>query len=123
MTCRIQKLVDKNDLVIFMVRKWSDIVKSVFKKNGRISNWIIMDTMYDVEKYYYSEYDSECGEIYERVVDRNSYYLDAPYKIWKHYQKDMIPNAISLEYESMKFHPMWIDKKDRKNFHEKQTRL
>lgn len=123
MTCRIQKLVGKNDLVIFMVRKWSDIVKSVFKKNGKISNWVTMDTMYDVEKHYYSEYDSECGKIYEEVVDRNSYYLDAPYKVWKNYQIKNIPNAISLEYESMKSHPMWIDKKDRKNFHEKQTRL
>ena len=123
MTCRIQKLVGENDLVIFMVRKWSDIIKSVYRKNGKISNWVVMDTMYDIEKHYYSEYDSECGKIYDKVVNRNSYYLNAPYNVWKHYQKDLIPNAISLEYESMKNHPMWIDKEDRKNFHEKQTRL
>jgi hypothetical protein len=123
MTCRIQKFVGEKDLVIFMVRKWSDIVKSLYKKNGRISNWIIMDTLYDVEKFYFTEYDSNAEKFYNNHVDRDSYYLDAYYKMWKHYQKDIIPNAISLEYESMKNHPTWIDKKHRKNFHEKQTRL
>ena len=48
-----------------------------------------MDTLYDVERFYFTEYDSNAGKFYDAYVDRNSYYLDAPYKIWKHYQKDI----------------------------------
>ena len=42
MTCRIQTLVGDDDLVVFMSRKWSDIVKGVHRKNGFLSNWIFI---------------------------------------------------------------------------------
>ena len=84
---------------------------------------MLMDTMYDIEKYYFMEYDKNIESTYNKFVDRNSYYLDAYYKMWKHYQSKIIPNCIALNYESMKSHPMWIDKNKRKGFHEKQTTL
>lgn len=123
MTCRIQSFVNDDDLVVFMYRKWSDIIKSVYKKNNSLSNWILMDTMYDIEKYYFTEYDPECEKYYDKHVNRNSYYLDSYYNMWKHYQSKKIKNCITLNYDSMKIHPMWIDKSSRSNFHAKQTSI
>ena len=123
MTCRIQSFVNDDDLVVFMYRKWSDIIKSVYKKNNSLSNWIFMDTMYDIEKHYFTEYDSKCEKYYDKYVNKNSYYLDSYYNIWKHYQSKVIKNCITLNYDSMKKHPMWIGKPDRSNFHSKQTRI
>ena len=62
-------------------------------------------------------------EIYfDKYVNKDSYYLDVIYKIWDHYQKSQIKNWIQLDYESMKSHPMWLDKDKRKNFHPKQIK-
>ena len=139
LTHLIHNLVGENDLVIFMTRKWSDIIKSVYRKNGKLSNWILMGEMYDVNKHYYTtgyykdasgkihylyqEKDSKCESIFEKVVEKDSYYLDVVYKMWKHYQRDLITNYIQLDYESMKSHPMWVDKQQRGKFHAKQTKF
>jgi nuclear transport factor 2 (NTF2) superfamily protein len=123
MTCRIQALIGKDDLVVFMSRKWSDIVKGVHRKNKSLSNWIFMETMFDAERYYFNEYDNTAGKFFDKYVNKNSYYLDAYYNMWKHYQSKVIPNCITLKYESMKNHPMWLDKSQRKNFGDKQTTL
>ena len=40
--------------------------------------------------------------------------------MWKYYQRDKIPNWIQLDYESMKSHPMWVDKDKRQNTTRKQ---
>jgi hypothetical protein len=138
LTHLIHNLVGKNDLVIFMVRKWSDIYKSIYRYNGRMSNWVFMDVMYDINRYYYTYgyykdstgnkqelYDTQnvdCETTFDKFVDRNSYHLDVVYKMWKYYQRNLIPNYIELDYESMKIHPMWVDKKFRKEFHPKQTK-
>ena len=123
MTCRIQALVGDDDLVVFMSRKWSDIVKGVHRKNKSLSNWVLMETMFDIERYYFNEYDNTAGKFFDKHVNKNSYYLDAYYNMWKHYQSKVIPNCITLKYESMKNHPMWLDKSQRKNFGDKQTTL
>ena len=123
MTCRIQALIGKDDLVVFMSRKWSDIVKGVHRKNRSLSNWILMETMFDAERYYFNEYGNTAGKFFDKHVNKNSYYLDAYYNMWKHYQSKIIPNCITLKYESMKNHPMWLDKSQRKNFGDKQTTL
>ena len=123
MTCRIQSFVNDDDLVVFMYRKWSDIIKSVYKKNNSLSNYIFMDTMYDIEKHYFTEYDSKCEKYYDKYVNKTSYYLDSYYNMWKHYQSKVIKNCITLNYDSMKTHPMWVDKQSRSNFHRKQTSI
>lgn len=137
LTHLVHNLVGEKDLIIFMVRQWSDIYKSIHRKNGKLSNWILMNDMYDVSKYYYTtgyfkdrggkvhelydKIDSKCNSVFEEVVNKDSYSLDVVYKMWKHYQRDLITNYIELDYESMKLHPMWIDKKHRTKFHAKQT--
>ena len=123
MTCRIQTLVGKDDLVVFMRRKWSDIVKGVHRKNGFLSNWIMMNTMFDVERYNFCEYDLNCAKIFDEYVKKDTPYLTAYYSMWKHYQSKVISNCIALDYESMKSHPMWLDKDQRKDFSDKQTEL
>ena len=123
MTCRIQTLVGDDDLVVFMSRKWSDIVKGVHRKNGSLSNWILMETMFDIERYHFNEYDNIAGKFFDKHVNKDSYYLDAYYNMWKYYQSKIIPNCVTLKYESMKSHPMWLDKDQRKDFSDKQTEL
>ena len=123
MTCRIQALVEDDDLFVFMSRKWSDIVKGVHRKNKSLSNWVLMETMFNIERYHFNEYDNIAGEFFDKHVSKNSYYLNAYYNMWKHYQSKVIPNCITLKYESMKNHPMWLDKSQRKNFGDKQTTL
>lgn len=121
MSSKIHVLAGEDDLVVFMSRKWSDIVKSILKKNGRISNWMYMDTMYEVEKDHFVSVDKESEEVYDKVVDRNSFYLNCFYTMWKEYQSKIIPNCFALDYESMKNHPLWLNKDKRKHFHFKQT--
>ena len=111
------------DLVVFMSRKWSDIVKGVHRKNGFLSNWIFMNTMFDIERHNFSEYDKKAGEIFDEYVKKDTPYLNSYYNMWKHYQSKVIPNCITLRYESMKSHPMWLDKDQRKDFRDKQTEL
>ena len=41
MTHVIDFYANDNDLVVFMTRKWSDIVKSIYRKNGKISNYVL----------------------------------------------------------------------------------
>lgn len=123
MSSRVHMAVGENDLVVFMSRKWSDIIKSVFKKNGRLSNWIYQETMYDLERYHIEQVDPNINEVYDQYVDRDSYYLNCFYSLWKHYMSKQIPNCFALDYESMKEHPMWVDKQQRSKFHYKQTSL
>ena len=123
MTHKIQTLISEDDLVVFMNRKWSDIVKSVYKKNRKLSNWVFMKTVYDLDKSYFTDADPNCLDIYNTQVDIDSYYLDSYYKMWKYYQSKVIKNNITLEYESMKTHPLWIEKNQRTNFSPKQTTI
>ena len=123
MTCRIQSLVGKDDLVVFMKRKWSDILKGLYKKNGKLSNFIFMWVMFDYDKYRFSEYDKEASKAFDKYVNIESSYLNSYYNMWKHYQSKLIPNCITLEYESMKTHPMWLNKDQRKDFTDKQTEI
>ena len=114
MTCKIQTLVGNDDLVVFMVRKWSDIIKSVINKNnGLLSNWVFMNIMFDIERHNFNKYDSKAGEAFDKCVEKDCPYLNSYYNMWKHYQLKNIPNCIALEYESMKNHPMWLDKDQR----------
>ena len=123
LTYKIHELVDDDILVVFMVRDWSDILSSVWRKNkiryGRgLSDQIFMKTVWESSKkrYGYAE------KIFNKHVDKNSYFLDAIYKMWKYYQKHQIKNTIELNYESMNVHELWIDKSKRKNFTAKQTK-
>jgi|TARA_Y100000592_G_scaffold76476_1_gene119730 hypothetical protein len=124
-------LPNDDDLVVFMVRPWSDIVKSLYRILGKLSNWILTDTLYEYELFNRKNpgircdstpaIDTEVEDYFIKHVDRESYYLEMTYKMWKFYQRDKIKNWLQLDFESMSAHPLWIDKKDRKNFTRKQT--
>ena len=119
------------DLIVFMVRGWSDIVKSLYRLNNSLSSLVIMDYIYEWDRFNYvnpvvrfnctNDVNSIIGDFYDRYVDKDSYYLDSLYKMWKYYQRDKIKNWIQLNYESMKIHPNWIDKNLRRNFKRTQT--
>lgn len=119
------------DLIVFMVRGWSDIVKSLYRLNNSLSSLVIMDYIYEWDRFNYinpvvrfncsNVVNSIIGDFYDKYVDKDSYYLDSLYKMWKYYQRDKIKNWIQLNYESMKIHPNWIDKNLRKNFKRTQT--
>ena len=123
MSSMVHMAAGEDDLVVFMSRKWSDILKSVYKKNGRLSNWIFQDTMYELEKSHIQKVDPNINSVYDLIVDRNSYYLNCFYALWKEYFSKQIPNSIALNYESMNKHPMWVNKNLRSHFLIKQTSL
>ena len=126
-------LSTEEDLIVFMVRRWSDIVKSLYRVYNSLSNLVIMDYIYEWDKFNYVNpgvrfnctptVDFIIGDYYDRYVNKDSYYLDSLYKMWKYYQRDRIKNWIQLNYESMKIHPNWIDRNLRKNFKRTQTTL
>ena len=53
LTIYIHKIITQDDLVVFMVRDWSDILKSILKKNKSLSNMIYMQTVY---KYHLAKW-------------------------------------------------------------------
>ena len=123
-------IANEDNLIVFMVRKWSDIVKSLYRIEGKISNWVYTKTLYEYELFNRINpgirtncnppTDPEVEEYFKKYIDKNSYFLEVPYKMWKYYQRDKIPNWIQLDYESLSSHPMWVDKKNRKNTTRKQ---
>jgi len=117
MTHCIHTVAGPNDLVVFMTRKWSDILKSVKRKNGRLSTNILSRVSVPMDRVPFLEADPETQQTYDRVNNPSTYY-----NMWKHYQRKKIPNAIALNYESMNQHPMWKDKDLRANFTAKQTK-
>lgn len=127
LTYKIHKLVTDNDLVIFMNRRWSDIFKSVKRKNKKLSQYIFLkgdSSMYEWYRNKYVESDAGYVEFFDGSIDESDkYYLNLVYKAWRDYQQHIIKNTLTLDYESMKVHPMWLDKSKRVNFHPKQTKL
>ena len=126
-------LANKDNLIIFMVRKWSDIIKSLYRIEGKISNWVYTKTLYDYELFNRINpgirtkcnppVDLEVESYFKEHIDKNSYMLEIPYKMWKYYQRSKIPNWIQLDYESLSTHPMWVDKKNRKNTTRKRLQV
>jgi hypothetical protein len=126
LTYKIHKLIQEDDLVIFMVRKWSDILNSQNKRHkGKLSQYLINESdMYDHTKSKYIEFDSNYNTLFDtHINESDKYYLNPIYKAWKYYQSDIIKNSLALNYTSMDSHKMWVAKKDRENFKVKQTAI
>ena len=126
-------LANKDNLIVFMVRKWSDIIKSFYRIEGKISNWVYTKTLYDYELFNRINpgirtkcnppVDLEVESYFKKYINEDSYLLEVLYKMWKYYQRDKIPNWIQLDYESLSIHPMWVSKKYRKNTTRKQLQV
>ena len=118
-------LADKDNLIVFMVRRWSDIIKSLYRIEGKLSNWVYARTLYEYELFNRinpgirthcnPSTDLEVEEYFKKYIDKNGYALEMIYKMWKYYQRDKIPNYIQLDYESLSTHPMWVSKENRRN--------
>jgi len=94
------------DLVVFMHRDIDDIAKS----EQRI-NWHSQWNNYETDKYFYDGNLNNARRI--------------KYEVWNKFQKPFMEKHnkqyIDLDYESLKSHPLWIDKTSRKNFKPRQT--
>jgi len=93
----IEKLADKNTLVVFMFRD----IKEIIESQNRI-NWKGNENT-ELKKYGY-DYKKECPPISK-----------IKYEYWEK-QKIKIKYFLEVEYESLKGHRLWIDKNKRKNF-------
>ncbi|MBN2398990.1 MAG: PqqD family protein [Candidatus Aminicenantes bacterium] len=51
-----------------------------------------------------------------RYDHREGIISEIKYDFWKKNQRNKIKNAFEINYNSLKMHPLWIDKKERKNF-------
>ena len=67
------KLVTSDDLVVFMVRNWSDILKSILKKNRYMTNWVYMRPVYLYHLTKWVSYDPESLDAFLKHVDIESY--------------------------------------------------
>ena len=121
MSMYIHKLVTSDDLVVFMVRNWSDILKSILKKNRYMSNWVYMKPVYLYHLSKWISYDPGSLDAFLKHVDVESYSFDSLYKMWKYYQQDKIPNSINLLYESLSITEEWVSKENRSKFGPKET--
>ncbi len=121
LTDKVHRLVSAETLVIFMVRKWSDIISSIYKKNGHLSDHIFMNIIYDYKQLYWSINEPRSVKYFHLHVSKKSYFLNEVYAMWKFYQSNLIPNTINFQYESLKDTKYWIDKKNRGNFNSKTT--
>jgi hypothetical protein len=120
-------------LIVFLVRKWSDITKSLVRTNGKISDWQYTSTLYEYELYNRMNpgirthctpfHDPNVKQYFDKYIDKKGYAIDMHYKMWKYYQRNQIPNWIQLDYESMNSHPMWVEKNERKNTSRKEISL
>lgn len=92
------------DVVIFMNRAYSDI-----RASGERINWNKEWSIYEVTKY---------------LRAKRSDPITTKYNVWKSYQKPHLDMAgiphFDLWYESLKSHPLWIDKELRKDFTPRQ---
>lgn len=93
-------LLPEDVAVIFMMRDIEDI-----KISEKRINWTDEQRM--LSRYYRTS-----GNISE-----------TKYEVWKEYQKPFIKHAYEIPYESLKEHPMWVDKKNRINFGPRQTEI
>ena len=89
---------NNNNLIVIMKRNISDIINS----QKRIS-W---NEQYELTKY----------------KNENLTISEIKYKNWE-LQKIKIKNFIEIEYESLKYHKLWISKEFRKNFSDSQTKI
>lgn len=46
---------------------------------------------------------------------------EVKYEVWHKYQKKLIKYPYELPYESLKDHPLWVERNQRKNFKPRQT--
>ena len=121
MSLYIHKLVTSEDLVVFMVRDWSDILISVQKKNGYLTDWIYMKSVYLYHLAKWMSFDPPSADVFLKHVDIHSYSFDSLYKMWKYYQQDRIANTINLLYDSLSITEEWVSKVDRTKFGPKDT--
>lgn len=48
---------------------------------------------------------------------------EVKYEVWNKYQKKLIKHPYEVQYESLKGHPLWVEKEKRKNFGPRQTEI
>ena len=79
MSLYIHKLATSDDLVVFMVRDWSDILISLQKKNGYMTDWIYMKTVYIYHLTKWMSFDPKSADFYIKHVDIDNYSFDSSY--------------------------------------------
>lgn len=104
-------LTNKHTLIVFMKRDVKDIIRSQKRIGWGIEGSKHTRRVGNAEDIIRKLYFRDKGKISEII-----------YEIWDKYQKDTIKNYYELEYESLKGHPLWIDKEKRKHFKKAQTK-
>jgi len=103
--------------VVFMVRDVNDILaseKRIAWSDGPGTGHEINE----LNKYFKLE---EVRQKWDKHTWDKRPVAQLKYEFWEKLQKPKITFAYELEYESLKTHEMWIQKKDRATFHSRQT--
>lgn len=96
--CRFLEEVARDDVLIVMMKRDIEDIKANEKHVGWSEN------QREVNNY-----------------DGVGHQAEVKYKFWEDNQKDKIKNHMELEYESLREHPLWVDKEKRQHFGLKQT--
>lgn len=97
--------------IVFMYRPF----KEIFASQKRI-NWQASEHEPTYKGFYKKVYNKE-------QVSWGKSLAEVKREIWEKYQAKRIKNThFNLQYSSLKVHPMWIDKKNRKNFKANQIK-
>ena len=119
MTHMVHKLVSDSVLVVYMRRATADILRSLVRKNGFLTPQVFAKNQVKVLRHRYAEHP--CIKEILDEIHSDEIYIDIMYKIWRNCQIKAIKNYVELNYESLKDHPLWLDKAMRRDFHPKQT--
>ena len=119
MAYRIHKV--KDVFVVFVKRNIEDIALSQERVGGYY------------KKSHYKRYLSKClpkelfdiwdieGGILRRSISRVAWPMTV-YNFWETVQKPIMKDATEVDYESLRNHPLWIDKAQRVDFKPEQTK-
>jgi hypothetical protein len=107
-------ILPKEILVVWVVRDVKDILESEQHRKERLFRP-------GARKSYHHVYESEKQKYRKRFpayVNDDTPLDDMPaieYKVWNEVQKKRCKNYYEVEYDSLKDHPLWIDKSTRRD--------
>lgn len=120
----LDMMSQKDTIVVFCVRKISDIIKSEERIAWQRNVYKINSSLFSEREYEKLKYliKIEKGKL-DYEIDFSKPICEIKYDFWFNYQKKYILNNLEVQYESFKLYcpKSWVDKTNRKAFFSRQT--
>ena len=116
-SCHLHRINNtlKDVLVVFMYKDMSTIER-YSERNPFVKE--------QSHKYEWSVYNQMVMEDFPHSATYLSKSIEQlTYHIWENHQRELVPNWIELNHSSLEGHELWVNKEDRKDFTEQQTKI